>query len=209
MSGGPDGTLRVWNSSTRAHEAQFSEHKGKVTQVLIDMVKPNLVHSCGEDKTVITVDLRVERRVTCHSSQEGQFQNMVQLATSENELLTCDHGGSVKFWDCDVPEPVSMIVTIPPNEMESTRERRLTHLSLSKGDKYLLASTAAGEVQVCRRQRRLPTPLLPATYPSYPRTPSYTPLHALTHPYTPRTPQHTRTRTLTPPSPPLAGMGSA
>ncbi len=32
--------------------------------------------------------------------------------------------------------------------MESTRERRLTHLSLSKGDKYLLASTAAGEVQV-------------------------------------------------------------
>jgi hypothetical protein len=25
-----------------------------------------------------------------------------------------------------------MIVTIPPNEMESTRERRLTHLSLSK-----------------------------------------------------------------------------
>jgi len=148
VSGGPDGTLRVWNSSTRAHEAQFSEHKGRVTQVLIDMVKPNLVHSCGEDKTVITVDLRVERRVTCHSSQEGQFQNMVQLATSENELLTCDHGGSIKFWDCDVPEPVSMIVTIPPNEMESTRERRLTHLSLSKGDKYLLASTAAGEVQV-------------------------------------------------------------
>ena len=46
---------------------------------------------------------------------------MVQLCTSENELLTCDHGGSIKFWDCDVPEPVSMIVTIPPNEVESTK----------------------------------------------------------------------------------------
>jgi WD40 repeat protein len=77
---------------------------------------------------------------------------MVQLTTSENELLTCDHAGSVKFWDCDVAEPVSMIVTIPPNEMESTRERRLTHLSTSKGDKYLLASTAAGEVQVWELQ---------------------------------------------------------
>jgi WD40 repeat protein len=57
VSGGPDGTLRVWNSATRAHEAQFSEHKGRVTQVLIDKAKPNLVHSCGEDKTVTTLDL--------------------------------------------------------------------------------------------------------------------------------------------------------
>ena len=92
-----------------------------------------------------------------------------------------------------------MIVTIPPNEMESTRERRLTHLSLSKGDKYLLASTAAGEVQVCRRQRRLPTPPTPCYLPLLPRTPSYTPAHTRTHPHAPSPP----------PSPPLAGVGSA
>ena len=52
VSGGPDGCVRVWNSASRAHEAQFSEHRGKVTKVLIDNTKPHLVHSCGEDKTV-------------------------------------------------------------------------------------------------------------------------------------------------------------
>ena len=79
---------------------------------------------------MITVDLKVERRVTCHSSQEGQFQNMVQLTTSENELLTCDHAGSVKFWDCDVAEPVSMIVTIPPNALRQLFQHPLTDKGL-------------------------------------------------------------------------------
>lgn len=148
VSGGPDGTLRVWNAKTRAHEAQFSEHKGKVTGVLIDREKPNLIHSCGVDKTVVTVDLHVERRVTCHAAQEGQFECMVQLSNGEQELVTGDHAGSIKTWDCDVPEPISMIVTIPPSEIESALERRLNHLALSKDDKYLLASTASGDVQV-------------------------------------------------------------
>ena len=45
---------------------QFSEHQKGVRTVLVDVASPNLVHSVGADCTVLTYDLRKERRTVAH-----------------------------------------------------------------------------------------------------------------------------------------------
>lgn len=45
---------------------RFSEHQKGVTTVLVDVASPNLVHSAGADCTVLTYDLRKEKRTVAH-----------------------------------------------------------------------------------------------------------------------------------------------
>lgn len=45
---------------------RFSEHQKGVTAVVVDVASPNLVHSAGADCTVLTYDLRKERRTVAH-----------------------------------------------------------------------------------------------------------------------------------------------
>jgi WD40 repeat protein len=155
LSGGADGTLRVWNPATREAVTQFVEHKGAVSAVVVDVERKHLVHSCGADKSVVTVDLKQNRRVLCHSARpdEGKLTHMVQSELGEQELLTADNSGSVKWWDDCEAEPVSMIVTWPASNPEA--EKRINCVDLSPpaaaelgGKQFLLVSTAAGHVQV-------------------------------------------------------------
>ena len=153
-SGGADGVLRLWCTSTRTLLAQFPEHRGAVTGLLLDDAKPHLLHSCSVDKSVVTVDLKSERRVAAHKVKEGAFHAMAQTPLNEHELLTCDTCGSVKFWDIDEAEARSMLVTWTERDEEAEKEKRLNHISLSPpagdhpGGRFLVASTAAGELQV-------------------------------------------------------------
>jgi hypothetical protein len=66
LSGGKDGSVRVWALRSREMMLQFVEHQKAVTQVLVDVKSPNLVHSAGADCQVLTYDLRRERRIIAH-----------------------------------------------------------------------------------------------------------------------------------------------
>lgn len=66
VSGGADGSVRVWTLRSRELMLQFTEHKKAVTQVLVDVTSPNLIHSAGLDCQVLTYDLRRQRRVVAH-----------------------------------------------------------------------------------------------------------------------------------------------
>ena len=66
LSGGSDGSVRVWALRSREMMLQFVEHQKAVTQVLVDVKSPNLVHSAGSDCQVLTYDLRRERRTIAH-----------------------------------------------------------------------------------------------------------------------------------------------
>ena len=66
LSGGSDGSVRVWALRSREMMLQFVEHQKAVTQVLVDVKSPNLVHSAGADCQVLTYDLRRERRIIAH-----------------------------------------------------------------------------------------------------------------------------------------------
>ena len=109
VSAAADGCVRVW--ALRSHEMmlQFCEHQKPVTQVLVDVKQPHLVHSCGTDCAVFTYDLRRERRTVAHMVREGQFTTMSQRFDSEQELVTADNNGKLMFWDCDIDEAVATV----------------------------------------------------------------------------------------------------
>lgn len=110
VSGGADGYVRVWNAGSDPNAipqllCDFGEHKGAVTQVLIDNVQPWLVHSCG-GTLALTYDLKKERRTIVHSVREGLFTGMTQRVDSEQELVTISKRGDTLEWDCDEQNPV-------------------------------------------------------------------------------------------------------
>jgi len=154
LSGGADGVLRLWSLSQQKLVDQFSEHKGAVSAVLIDNQKQYLVHSCGEDKTVVTTNLKQKRRVATHKVAEGKFTTMTQATHGERELYSGDSTGAVKVWDCDIVEASSMLMTWNAQDEALGKEKRLTHLAFSPPTEFkpagafLLCANAAGEVQV-------------------------------------------------------------
>jgi len=156
LTGGKDGSVRVWSDQpSRQLVGNFDEHKKRVTALCVDLRDPSKIHSCSEDKTVVTIDLQQARRTYCHSAKEGALASMCQATTDELELITADTSGNLKWWDCDEAEPVSMLVTWSPHD-DPNKERRLTHVSVSPpleggsryGSEYLMACTASGDVQV-------------------------------------------------------------
>jgi WD40 repeat protein len=106
VTGGADGAVRVWRMSNRELVAQFTEHSKSVSKVLIDNMSPNIVHSVGQDCSVLTYDLKANRRVICHMTKGGVMTDMTQRKDSERELITCDTHGRLLHWDCDVRDPV-------------------------------------------------------------------------------------------------------
>ncbi|CAM9343933.1 unnamed protein product [Laminaria digitata] len=120
VTGAEDGSVSVWDLRTRELLLQFSEHQKGVRAVLVDVASPNLVHSVGADCTVLTYDLRKERRTVAHMTRSGAFQSMTQRIDSENELITCDVNGRLLTWDCDYREPVQVLYR-PDNSLDSCR----------------------------------------------------------------------------------------
>lgn len=118
VSGGEDGHVRVWqvdfcqNGGYRKQMiCDFAEHKGTVTQVLVDVAEPYLIHSCGVDRQIFTynISLKPARRTNSHLYREGAFRGMSQRLDSELELITVSSHGDVFFWDCDEKDPVGML----------------------------------------------------------------------------------------------------
>jgi len=97
-TGGADSTIRLWDNSSRRALAQFAEHRlgHSVTGVLIDRNQPNLLHSCCTDKSIVTIDLKQERRVQQFTVSEGGFTGMIQNVLGEQEIITADATGCVK-----------------------------------------------------------------------------------------------------------------
>jgi len=109
LTGGDDGGVRVWALKNRELMIQFVEHTKRVSQVLVDVKKPNLVHSISMDCSFLTYDLIKEKRTVSHMIREGSFLTATQRLDSEQEIVTCDGQGRLLFWDCDYPEPVQML----------------------------------------------------------------------------------------------------
>lgn len=127
VTGSLDGSVRVWNLSTREMMMQFAEHLKGVTGLLIDAINPHLFHSAGSDCAVFTHDISKEKRTVGHMVREGAFTGLTQRIDSEQELVTCDASGRVRFWDCDASEPVLSI---------SINGRSVTCVAISPSGKY-------------------------------------------------------------------------
>jgi WD40 repeat protein len=66
LSGGQDGIVRVWDRNNRKMLIQFSDHKKDVQAVFPDVQKPFQIHSCGQDRSICTYDLKAEKKIVSH-----------------------------------------------------------------------------------------------------------------------------------------------
>ena len=98
---------------------QWVEHNKPVTKVLIDNSKISssstseqqiILHSCAEDCTLLTYDLKLEKRINSHVAREGSFLDMVQRKDGEHEIITVDALSRVVAWDESYPNPVSVYI---------------------------------------------------------------------------------------------------
>jgi len=110
LTGGADGAVRVWRLSTREMISQFAEQTKPVISVLVDCTQSNLVHSISIDGSIMTYDIIKQRRTVAHFIPKGaHLASFTQRIDSEQELITCDTGGQISVWDCDVRDPVASL----------------------------------------------------------------------------------------------------
>ena len=144
-SGGGDGAVRVWRLSNRELITQYTEHSKAVAKVLIDWKSPNIIHSAGRDSSVLSYDLRTNRRIMSHlmgTSQSGSgssMTDMTQRIDNEQELITSDTQGRLLFWDIDYREHVHSVY--------DQRSTALQCCKVSPSGKYLAYS---GDDQLLR-----------------------------------------------------------
>ncbi|KAJ8604442.1 hypothetical protein CTAYLR_000901 [Chrysophaeum taylorii] len=152
VSAAADGSVRVWNLSTRLLTMQFVEHQRAVSAILVDLDNHHLFHSAGHDAAVLTYNISTERRTVAHVAPRGTgpFTALAQRLDSEKELLTPDANGTLLFWDCDVRDgPVSRF----PGMDKTTRVRALAisprgdYLALANDDVLSLFRFTKDDVQ--------------------------------------------------------------
>eukprot|EP00658_Telonema_sp_P-2_P025115 TRINITY_DN20112_c0_g1_i4.p1 TRINITY_DN20112_c0_g1~~TRINITY_DN20112_c0_g1_i4.p1 ORF type:complete len:428 (-),score=108.87 TRINITY_DN20112_c0_g1_i4:363-1646(-) len=129
LSTGADGALRLWLQSNRRLLGQFAEHSGPITGLCVDCNDDSLVHTCSSDKSIITWDLKREKRSNCHMLREGSFLHMAQRKDHEWELITSHGPGVLLQWDCDIADPVK--------KCEDPRGARTSCIAISPSGKYL------------------------------------------------------------------------
>lgn len=110
VSGGSDGIVRVWKLSNCQLICQYNEHKKSIKKILIDCKASNVVHSISLDGTIVSYDLKINRKIAFHMVPDGMLSDVTQHCDGECELLTCDTHGKVLKWDIDYQDP--SVITI-------------------------------------------------------------------------------------------------
>ena len=105
---GPDLTGNFWfNLTVSIYNYPFSnlslstDQKKDIVSLIPDLNQPHLIHSCSMDRTISTYDLKQEKRMNGHQTQNGSLYGMSQRKDNEFELVTCGQGAPIFFWDCD------------------------------------------------------------------------------------------------------------
>jgi WD40 repeat protein len=114
VTGGEDFVVRVWHRSTREMLTQFAKHRKPVSEVIMDEALPHYFHSCSEDRTLVSYDMKQNKAVIVHSVQAGNFTGLSQRKDHEKEILTVGLDGRLLFWDVDFADPVGCLTPSCP-----------------------------------------------------------------------------------------------
>jgi WD40 repeat protein len=138
LSGSEDGTVRIWARTTHQLLTQFTHNRKTITRVLPDVQEPHLIHICGLDRIISTVDLQQERKIVHHEIGSGTLQDMTQRKDSEHELVTCGLGNAILFWDCDEANPIAQIPFAG----------QLNAIQMSPSGRFIAAGSANSELYI-------------------------------------------------------------
>lgn len=90
--------MRIWARKSRQLLQQISVHQKTISKVFPDCKLPNYIHSCSQDKSVHTYDLKTDKKVNFHQAKNGQLLDMAQRKDN-GDLVTCGANVPVSYWD--------------------------------------------------------------------------------------------------------------
>jgi len=155
VTGGEDFMVRVWHVVTHQLLTQFSSHRRPVAELIIDNLHPHLIHSCSEDKMVVTYNLKEDRQMVQHSMNSGNFSSLCQRKDQEHETVTGASDGRILFWDVDFAEPQGCL-----HAKHDGKPSRITCLQVSPSGRYVAAGCAEAliylfDLQDCQLKKTL------------------------------------------------------
>lgn len=148
VSAAADGSVRVWNLSTKQLTMQFAEQTKPIVGVFIDLDNPKLFHTASRDAAVVTFDVSTERRKVAHLCRGTNVAGFAQRRDAERELITADTNGLARFWDCDILDGPVMTAPISTGGPRS----KVTALAVSPAGSHLAVAASDG-VSVFRFER--------------------------------------------------------
>jgi len=86
LTGGEDGIVRVWTRKTHELIIQFSAHHKDVFQVIADINKPNVIYSCGMDRSLNTFDIKLQKRINFYNVKNGFICGIGQKINPDYEI---------------------------------------------------------------------------------------------------------------------------
>eukprot|EP00002_Diphylleia_rotans_P022244 TRINITY_DN4355_c0_g1_i13.p1 TRINITY_DN4355_c0_g1~~TRINITY_DN4355_c0_g1_i13.p1 ORF type:complete len:173 (+),score=22.37 TRINITY_DN4355_c0_g1_i13:930-1448(+) len=77
---------------------KYHIQKKRIRELLPDIMFPTLIHSCGEDGSASTYDMREEKIVSNHiNKEEGSFTSIIQ--SREGNLYTTGKPPTIHIWE--------------------------------------------------------------------------------------------------------------
>lgn len=109
VTGGMNGEIRVWEIRSRELISHLKEHTSKITKLEIF---PDDVHlmSSSRDKSILTWDLKQEKRLSCHTSSMGGIN---AFARSGDKFITVGQDRQITYWDLNKSQPEAIMNSSP------------------------------------------------------------------------------------------------
>ena len=102
VSGGSDGTVRVWDLASKKELMCLKGHEGPVRNVVFAPDGTKLLSS-GEDGTVRLWDATTGKQLKCFTGHEGPVAKMI-VAPGGRQLIVCGADGAIRIWPLPGPE---------------------------------------------------------------------------------------------------------
>lgn len=138
LTGGEDGTVRVWTRKTHELVMEFAAHHKEVHSLFADRNCPNIIYSGGEDKTMNCFDLKLQKRVLVHNLQNGFIFDMDQKHDGDFEIVSVGFNSGFCVWDFYKIDPI----------MDLQLNCNFFAIKISHSGKYLAAGNDIGEIWI-------------------------------------------------------------
>ncbi len=136
VSGGSDGTLRIWDLATGKQLHALTGHHGRVEAVAISADGQRAV-SGGSDGTVRIWDLATGKQLHTLTGH-GDWVQAVAVSADGQRAVSCGDDGTVRVWDLDTGEEYARF----------TSENRATCLAATLPSTRVIVGTSTGTVHL-------------------------------------------------------------
>jgi len=125
VSGGSDGSMRVWSLRTRQLLQHQKDHLHAVNNLVL--LEDRYCLSCSRDRTFSCWDLKKEQRICSYAQRMGGI-NAITIVDdgSEKIVITTGQEKSLSFWDMQGSAPIHQIkVDTEFNSIETSHDGKL------------------------------------------------------------------------------------